>query len=139
LDIEYTNIGRRLPVPTSADIDAMATIDGREAAVMIWNYSDDVSATASAPIKLHLKGFSPQVRRVLLTNYRIDDTHSNAFTVWKAMGSPQEPTVEQYGELVARGGLELLTSPTWAEVSGAEFQVEMSMPANSVSLLCLTW
>ena len=106
---------------------------------MIWNYSDDVSATASAPIKLHVKGLSPQGRRVLLSNYRIDDTHSNAFTVWKAMGSPQDPTAEQYGELVARGGLELLTSPTWTEVSGEELQVEMSMPANSVSLLRLTW
>ena len=123
----------------SPDVDAMATIDGREAAVMIWNYSDDVSATASAPIKLHVKGLSPQGRRVLLSNYRIDDTHSNALTVWKAMGSPQDPTAEQYGELVARGGLELLTSPTWTEVSGEELQVEMSMPANSVSLLRLTW
>jgi xylan 1,4-beta-xylosidase len=55
------------------------------------------------------------------------------------MGSPQDPTAEQYGELVARGGLELLTSPTWTEVSGEELQVEMSMPANSVSLLRLTW
>jgi beta-xylosidase len=31
--------------------------------------------------------------RVLLRHYRIDETHSNAWTAWKKMGSPQQPSI----------------------------------------------
>jgi xylan 1,4-beta-xylosidase len=43
--------------------------------------------------------------------YRIDEQQSNAFAAWKAMGSPQEPTGQQYEQLVAAGKL---ASPTAA-------------------------
>jgi hypothetical protein len=37
-------------------------------------------------------GDSGGVKKVLLEHYRIDETHSNSYSVWKAMGSPQAPT-----------------------------------------------
>ena len=51
------------------------------------------------------------MNKVLLQHYRIDNDHSNAYTVWKNMGSPQKPTPEQYAELKAAGQLELLILP----------------------------
>jgi xylan 1,4-beta-xylosidase len=79
------------------------------------------------------------VKRVLLEDYRIDDTHSNAYTVWKAMGSPQSPTAEQYVRLKAAGQLELLTSPEWLEVDRDGVTVEMELPRQATSLLRLQW
>ena len=58
-----------------------------------------------------MKSIPPTVRRVLLQHYRIDDHYSNAYTAWKEMGSPQEPTPEQYARLQAAGQLQLLDSP----------------------------
>ena len=37
--------------------------------------------------------------RPTLTHYRVDSDHSNAYTAWKAMGSPQPPTPAQYAAL----------------------------------------
>ncbi len=58
-----------------------------------------------------MKSIPLSVHRVLLQQYRIDDHHSNAYTVWKEMGSPQNPTPEQYAKLQAAGQLQLLDSP----------------------------
>ena len=39
------------------------------------------------------------------------------------MGSPQEPTPEQYAQLKAAGQLQLLTSPEWLDVSGGSVTI----------------
>ncbi|WP_051979660.1 GH39 family glycosyl hydrolase [Edaphobacter aggregans] len=61
----------------------------------------------ATPMTIRLSGFPTSVRRVLLQHYRIDDTCSNAYTAWKAMGSPQQPTTEQYAQLQSVAGLQL--------------------------------
>jgi hypothetical protein len=40
-----------------------------------------------------------------LTEYRIDQTHGNAFALWKSMGSPTAPNGGQYAQLVKAGQL----------------------------------
>lgn len=79
------------------------------------------------------------VHRVLVEHFRIDATHSNAYTAWQQMGSPQQPTSEQYAQLRAAGGLQLLTSPEWLDVHDAAVRVSTAMPRESVSLLRLRW
>jgi xylan 1,4-beta-xylosidase len=79
------------------------------------------------------------VKRVLLQHYRIDETHSNSYTVWKQMGSPQSPTADQYGRLREAGQLELLSSPEWLDVSGGEVTIKMELPRQATSLLRLSW
>ena len=79
------------------------------------------------------------VKKVLLEHYRIDETHSNAYTAWKNMGSPQSPTPEQYASLKAAGQLQLLTSPAWIDVDNGKVTIETSLPGQAVSLLHLKW
>jgi len=76
---------------------------------------------------------------VRLTHYRIDDTHSNAYTLWKAMGSPQNPSPAQYAELKAKDGLQLLESPRWMDVKNGAVTVSTDMPHHSISLLQIDW
>jgi xylan 1,4-beta-xylosidase len=45
-------------------------------------------------------------KKIKLTQYRIDDAHSNAYEVWKKMGSPQNPTAEQIATLEKAGQLQ---------------------------------
>jgi xylan 1,4-beta-xylosidase len=126
-------------VRTGPDIDALATTDARTAAVMLWNYHDAEKAAPASPVAVTIKSLPKTVRRVRLTHYRIDDTHSNAYTVWKAMGSPQAPTPQQMTELQSRDGLELLESPRWLVVSGGVASVSAELPRQSISLLQLDW
>ena len=73
---------------------------------MLWNYHDEDLPVPASQVTVKISGIPPAVHRVLLEHFRIDDTHSNAYTVWMAMGSPQEPTPEQYAQLKAAGQLQ---------------------------------
>ncbi len=126
-------------VRTNPDVDAMATKGEREAAALVWNYHDVDQPAPAAPVTVTITGVPATVHRALLLHYRIDDTHSNAYTVWKAMGSPQQPTTEQYKQLKASDGLQLLTSPQWVDVIGGSVKVSTEMPRQSISLLSLKW
>jgi xylan 1,4-beta-xylosidase len=122
-----------------ADLDAFATVDAREACVMVWNYHDAEKATPSLAVTVAVNGLPNSLSRVRLTHYRIDDTHSNAYTVWKAMGSPQNPTAAQIAQLKENDGLQLFESPRWLNVEGGAISVSTQMPHHSVSLLELDW
>jgi xylan 1,4-beta-xylosidase len=93
------------------DIDALAVKSDRDISVLTWNYHDDDAEGPEAPVKLTIAGAPAAARRVLIRHYRVDRDHSNAYTVWKAMGSPQQPTPVQYARLEKAGQLELLESP----------------------------
>ncbi|MGC2635648.1 MAG: beta-xylosidase [Acidobacteriaceae bacterium] len=121
------------------DTDALATREDRRAAVLLWNYRDAEEAAPATPVAVTVKGIPAGIRRVLVAEYRIDDTHSNAYTAWEAMGSPQQPTAEQYAKLRSAEGLQLLTSPQWEDVAGGAIRVETAMPPESVSLLSMRW
>jgi xylan 1,4-beta-xylosidase len=126
-------------VRQAPDVDAFATRADHEAAVMLWNYHDDDLPAAGTTVHVTIAGVPAGVKRVLLQHYRIDNTHSNSYTVWKEMGSPQAPTAEQYVRLKAAGQLELLTSPEWLDVSDGKVIVDTALPRQATSLLHLKW
>jgi xylan 1,4-beta-xylosidase len=106
---------------------------------MLWNYHDDDVPSAGASAQVTISGIPAGVKKVLLQHYRIDDTHSNSYTAWKKMGSPQTPTTEQYAQLKAAGQLELLNSPKWLDVSDGKVTIAMALPRQATSLMRLKW
>jgi xylan 1,4-beta-xylosidase len=121
------------------DIDALATTNGREVTVMAWNYHDEEAPAPAAPVEVVVEGIPFTATRVLLQHYRVDDRHSNAYTAWKEMGSPQTPTPEQYARLEAAGQLELLESPRWLWTDRGTVRIEFTLPRQGISLLQLSW
>ena len=90
-------------------------------------------------MRLEIAGVPTAAARVLLRHYRIDEAHSNAWTAWKAMGSPRHPMPEEYARLEASGQLQLLDSPRWLDVQGGRMRLEFSLPRQAVSLMELSW
>jgi xylan 1,4-beta-xylosidase len=132
--------GNRVKVASeTADIDALATASNHEIAAMVWNYNDGEAPAPAAPVEVIVEGIPPTATRVLLKHYRIDERHSNAYTAWKEMGSPQNPTPGQYARLEAAGQLELLESPRWLWAGRGIVRIEFSLPRHGLSLLHLTW
>ncbi|HUH64609.1 MAG TPA: hypothetical protein VLZ50_16495 [Terracidiphilus sp.] len=121
------------------DIDALATSSAGSASVLLWNYHDVNQPAPDAPVTVSVTGFPAGADRVLLQYFRIDERHSDAYSAWQAMGSPQHPTAEQYARLQASGQLQLLTSPQWLEVHDGAIDIPTELPRQSVSLLRLTW
>lgn len=126
-------------VRQNPDIDGFATKAAHEAAVMAWNYHDDDVPAPGADVQVTVTGIPAGVKKVLLEHYRIDDTHSNSYTVWKAMGSPQSPSPEQYAQLKAAGQLQLLTSPEWLDVHDNKVVISTNLPRQAISLMHLAW
>lgn len=121
------------------DVDALATKGDRQAAVMLWNYDDNDLPAPDAPVEVTVTGIPAGVKRVLLEHFRIDGTHSNAYTVWQAMGSPQSPSPEQYARLKSAGQLQLLNSPEWLDVKGGAVTIATELPRQAISLMHLNW
>ena len=126
-------------VNLTPDVDALATKAQHEATVMLWNYHDDDLPAASAEVEVKIAGIPSGVKKVLLEHYRIDGMHSNSYTVWKAMGSPQAPSPEQYAQLKVAGQLELLSSPEWLDVRAGKVTIETNLPRQDTSLMRLKW
>jgi xylan 1,4-beta-xylosidase len=126
-------------VKQAPDVDGFATRSARSAALMIWNYSDTNLPGPPSSIDVSLAGLPLHATRVLLEHYRIDDTHSNAYSAWKRMGSPQKPSAEQYEELKQAGQLQTMASPVWVEVKDGKLTLPITLPRQAVSLLRLTW
>jgi len=126
-------------VRQTADVDAMATAGTRRADVLLWNYHDADEPAAAAPTSVSITGLPVTAKRVLVKHFRIDANHSNAYTVWKAMGSPQHPTSEQYAELVDKAGLQLLDSPVWMDVVNGQIKISTELPRESISLVQVSW
>jgi len=126
-------------VTGAPDIDGLATRAEREMAVMVWNYHDDDLPAPAAPVRLTLAGLPAAAGRVLVEHYRIDGDHSNAYTLWQQMGSPQKPTPEQYARLEAAGQLQLLRSPEWLPVKDGKLEMAFPLPRQGVSLIKVSW
>jgi xylan 1,4-beta-xylosidase len=104
-----------------------------------YTYHDDDVPAPEAKVRLEIDGVPSAATRVLVRHYRIDEAHSNPWTAWKTMGSPQQPTPEQYAKLEAAGQLHLLGSPRWVDMQGGAMKLEFSLPRQAVSLLELSW
>lgn len=121
------------------DIDALAVSSHNEVSVLVWNYHDEDVKVAPAEIELNVAGIPQASKRVLLRHYRIDGEHSNAYTLWKQMGSPQSPTPEQYFRLESAGQLQLLDSPAWINENAGEVNLKFTLPRQGISLVQLSW
>jgi xylan 1,4-beta-xylosidase len=112
---------------------------GREIEILVWNYHDDDVSFPVASIDLVVSGLPANARRALVEDFRVDSSHSNAFGVWKEMGSPQKPSENEYKRLESAGQLQLMDSPTWTTVRDGSVRLQFSLPRQGLSLFRLTW
>jgi xylan 1,4-beta-xylosidase len=126
-------------VRVQPEINALATRKAHEIEVLVWNYHDDDLAADPATINLTISGLPEGVRSGLLKHFRIDSTHSNAFTAWKESGSPQSRTADQYKQLESAGQLQLLDSPKRISIERGTVRLRFALPRQGVSLLRIAW
>ena len=87
------------------DVSALAGLEGNKLCVLVWHYHDDDVPGPDAAVELTLDSLPLASGKASLQHFRIDEEHSNAFAIWKEMGSPQQPKSEQYAQLERAGQL----------------------------------
>ena len=124
---------------TKPDVNVIATRDSHRVNALVWSYDDDSNQSASTEIRLRIEGLPQGVSRVLLEHWGVDRDHSNAYTAWQTMGSPQNPSAGEYERLKAAGQLQLREPPRWIVADGNIVEITFTQPAQGLSLVDLTW
>jgi xylan 1,4-beta-xylosidase len=139
--VKVDNGAAGMDVEATGSVDGAATVlaaaDGHTMTVMLWNYSDDDLPGEAVSRILRLKNIP--AKRVNVQRFGIDEEHSNAYTVWKKMGSPQDVGGEQYRVLEKAGQLQRTGKDLVAAVVGGELSVPVSLPAHAVVLVRVSW
>ena len=122
----------------AADVDALAGLEAKKLSVLVWNYHDDDVPGAVANINLTLSGL-PFQGPGKVTHYRIDAEHSNAYTAWKKLGSPQPLSRDESARLERVGQLEESEPPREVTPDGGKILLRDELPREAVSLFVIEW
>jgi len=129
----------RSGVRARADVSALASLESNRLCVLVWHYHDDDMAGPVADVNLTLDGLPGKIKRAQARHYRIDNDHSDAFTVWQRMGSPLTLSGKQYAELERAGQLAELQRPETIRVRDGQAVLSFTLPREAVSLLVIEW
>ena len=124
-------------VKDSPDLHVMASMDGHSVGVLVSNYHDSSKPGPATPIDLAVSGLPRG--RIQMLHFRVDEEHGNSYEAWKRMGSPQQPTPQQYAQLEEAGQLPLLGSPRWISSVDGSIHLSFQLPLHGVSLIRLIW
>jgi xylan 1,4-beta-xylosidase len=119
------------------DVAGLASVDRNRVSVLVWHYHDDDVPGPAAEVELALSNLPLRTGAARLRHSRIDEDHSNSFAAWKRMGSPQQPTAQQYAQLERAGQLAGMGAPQTVRVSDSKATLRFSLPRQGVSLLVL--
>jgi xylan 1,4-beta-xylosidase len=126
-------------VRSQPDIAAIATLDTNKLCILAWHYHDVDVPGPNADIALQLSGLPKSGAKTRLTEYRVDQEHGNAFTAWKQMGSPPQPTPAQYAELEKASLLQPSAPGKMVSLESGEASVRLNLSRQGVTLLVLEW
>jgi xylan 1,4-beta-xylosidase len=117
------------------DVDAVATRNGHEIDVLVWNYHDADLPAPTTPFLLSMDGMKGTEADV--SEYRMDATHSNAYQAWQQMGSPAYLTTEQRQELEKAAALEQSVPDHSVRLREGKVNLGLNVPRQGVLLIRL--
>ena len=119
-------------------VDAMATTSasGDELQILVYNFFATLNTTDSDEVTVTVNNLPAALagKEVFVTHFRVDETHSNPYSVWTSQGSPTNPTEEQWRAMRQAQHLALLQPVSKAMVSNA-YTASFTMPRQAGSLL----
>jgi xylan 1,4-beta-xylosidase len=119
------------------DINGMAVTDGQVVKVLLWNYHDILVPAEPASIRMNIQLPADFGNKVRLRHYRIDDTHSNAYTKWLELGSPQNPTAKMVAQMKDAMQLQMLKPTKSVDIIDNQVTLNFELPRSALSLIIL--
>jgi len=117
------------------DINGMAVADSQSVKILIWNYHDFLVPVEPASIRLKVQLPTDFGSKAKVIHYRIDDTHSNAYTKWLELGSPQNPDARMLAQLTTAMELQMLEPTRLVDITNNEAILEFDLPRFGLSLI----
>jgi xylan 1,4-beta-xylosidase len=124
-------------VTGAPDVNAVATRNGDEVDILLWNYHDADVDASPATISLEIDGLKGDL---VETEYLVDRTHSNSYTDWLRMGSPESPNSAQTFQFRLNGSLQQIKSDQpihWISRTKGTAALAVSLERQAVALIRL--
>jgi xylan 1,4-beta-xylosidase len=118
------------------EVSALASLDKHRFCVLLWHYHDQDVPGPDAEVDLAISGLPWRDGVFREQHFRIDSTHSNAFEFWKKLGSPSQPTSEQYAQIEKAGRLALMETRN-VRLEHGRLNRHLKLPKQAVSLLVI--
>ncbi|HEY6456595.1 MAG TPA: hypothetical protein VIY90_15080 [Steroidobacteraceae bacterium] len=120
-------------VPDVGVLATRAKKDGR-VAILLWHYRDDDVAGPVAEVKLVIGGLGPGLK-LQARVWRIDRQSGDAFTAWKAMGAPTNPSRQQIDRLLDASRMLARAIPLGRRANDGSAILETRLPLQGVQLV----
>jgi xylan 1,4-beta-xylosidase len=121
-------------------VDAMATISsaGDEIQILVYDYYATLNTTGSDMVTVTLNNLPATLagKSVFVTQFLVDETHSNPYSVWNSQGKPTNPTEAQWQAMKAHQHLEL-AQPVSKMTLGATYTTSFTINRQAGTLLIL--
>src|SRR5690606_19121557 len=125
-------------VRAQPDIDVLASRDGDQLQILVWNYHDDLVAAEPVQVSVDIALPGEFAHGALVRHQRVDDFHGNAYTAWLSQGKPESPTSDQLSALHDAATSLTFASESTLDVYDGRLTLSFELPRFGVSLLTLT-
>jgi len=123
----------------ASDVSGFATMTANESVeVLVYNHHDDWDMTGESDVDVEIANLPFAAKNITVTHYRVDQTHSNAYTEWLRQGKPMYPAAGQYAAIKARDGLEMCEAPQTLALHDGKVRLSFKLPVHGISLLIVT-
>lgn len=122
--------------PERNDVIAIATTDENQISVILVNYQaeDLFNKGDSVLVDLDIKVPWASNQKMTMRYWRIDKTHSNAYTAFQVLNSPRLPNPIEIDFVKQKMDIELMENPRGIKMDELR-KISLELPSNSVSLI----
>jgi len=131
---------------STQEIDGLATRDAAgNLTICIWNFEENLAKAGSATVELEVRaglksdiplnpsrsvGTGSSKENFRIERFQIDAEHSNAYSLWRKLGAPQDPAPEQIEQIKNVEGLQLVETKKGSASSDGKlnYQFELQQP-----------
>ncbi len=125
---------------TGDGVDALVTSSATddEIQILVYNYFATPNTSGSDGVTVTVSNLPAALagREVFVTHFRVDETHSNPYSVWTGQGSPTNPTEAQWQAMRQAQHLALLQPASKATVSNT-YTTTFTLPRQAGSLVII--
>jgi xylan 1,4-beta-xylosidase len=121
-------------------VDAMATMSANsdEIQILVYDFFSTLNTTGTDSVTVNVSNLPAALagQSAFVTQFIVDETHSNPYSVWTSQGSPTNPTEAQLQAMKQAQHLALL-QPVSKATLGSTYTTTFTMNRQSGSLLIL--
>jgi hypothetical protein len=118
----------------------MATVSnaGDELQILVYDYFATLNSSGTDNVTVNVSNLPPALagKMLFVTHFRVDETHSNPYSVWTSQGNPVNPTEAQWQAMKQAQHLALF-QPVAKTAVTTSFTTTFSIPHQAGSLVLL--